>query len=250
MIHKRPVLAVTAVTSAIVIAFGGQMIAQINDNASISQNIARIARAINITSTAKSKAKKVDKSAKKSENKQEAQPIVENTAPAPEATSSEVTSTATDQTTSNDANSSNVQTQNSTETTPVVETTPTAPETTSVQTREDGFNFLGQHWDIAPFSGSGQTPRYTPYIFQWTSLPNYYLAEQASSAGQALWSLGVGSEIIVNGRILHITKIDHHLNRLDGNTTNYAFNSAAAHALGIQTCDEASGTYISMYWAD
>ncbi|MBS9337053.1 hypothetical protein [Fructobacillus parabroussonetiae] len=130
-------------------------------------------------------------------------------------------------------------------------TTSASTSTSSVAApRTDGFNFLGQHFDITTFSNTtgGNTPRWTPYIFQWSAMPNYYLAEAASSAGSAVRQLSYGTEAVINGRTYHVTEIRHGMKRLDSLET--VQDLAGRHALGIQTCDDASGNYVSTYWFD
>ncbi|CAK1241370.1 hypothetical protein R55210_AODCCCNP_00846 [Fructobacillus fructosus] len=130
----------------------------------------------------------------------------------------------------------------------------TATESTTISVKEavrtDGFNFLGQHFDISSFSNTtgGNTPRWTPYIFQWTALPNYYLAEAASSAGSAVRQLSIGSEVVVNGQTYHVTDIRHGMKRLD--SMDVVESLSGQHQMGLQTCDDASGSYISTYWFD
>ncbi|WP_338348644.1 hypothetical protein [Fructobacillus evanidus] len=112
------------------------------------------------------------------------------------------------------------------------------------------MNFAGQHFDIQAFSGINgeKTPSWTSYVFQWTQLPNYYLAEAASQAGISLKSLTVGSPIVLNGRTLHITQILSNMDRLNSYST--VASMSGQHALGIQTCANSTGSLINTYWAD
>lgn len=116
--------------------------------------------------------------------------------------------------------------------------------------RTDGFNFLGQHFDVTDFSDTqgGRTPSWTPYIFKWSALNNYYLAEAASKGGQTLRGLQEGSEIVLDGQTYHVTEIRH------GMTRKSAYQDVVAltqrHAVGIQTCDNETGSLISTYWFD
>ncbi|MFC4761016.1 hypothetical protein [Fructobacillus durionis] len=137
-----------------------------------------------------------------------------------------------------------------TQPTSAVNTSPAPNAAAPKATRTDGFNFLGKHWDITTFSNTsgGNTPRWTPYIFQWSAIPNYYLAEAASSAGSAVRQLSVGDEVVVNGQTYHVTDIRHGMKRLDSLET--VENLTSTHAMGLQTCDDATGTYISTYWFD
>lgn len=120
----------------------------------------------------------------------------------------------------------------------------------SATSRTDGMNFAGQHFDIQAFSGINgeKTPSWTSYVFQWTQLPNYYLAEAASQAGISLKSLTVGSPIVLNGRTLHITQILSNMDRLNSYST--VASMSGQHALGIQTCANSTGSLINTYWAD
>ncbi|GAP02514.1 cell wall binding repeat protein [Fructobacillus pseudoficulneus] len=112
------------------------------------------------------------------------------------------------------------------------------------------MNFNGQHFDIRTFSGvDGQkTPSWTPYIFQWSQISNYYLAEAQSQAGDAVKSLHIGSEVVVNGRTLHVTQILPNMDRV--NSYDTVVSMASQHAIGIQTCVNASGSIVATYWAD
>ena len=53
----------------------------------------------------------------------------------------------------------------------------TAPAPKPAQTRTDGFNFKGHHFALSTFSGGGQVPMETPYVFQWTDYPKHYLID-------------------------------------------------------------------------
>ncbi|MBS9335339.1 hypothetical protein LQZ24_02965 [Fructobacillus sp. M1-13] len=140
--------------------------------------------------------------------------------------------------------------QSASTTTTATTTAAPAQTTTQTTTRTDGFNFAGKHFDVTPFTNTtgGNTPRWTPYIFQWSALPNYYLAEAASSAGYAVRQLSYGSEAVINGQTYHVTEIRTGMKRTDSMGTVQALSNS--HALGIQTCDDASGTYVSTYWFD
>lgn len=75
----------------------------------------------------------------------------------------------------------------------------TPTQSTTQTPRTDGFNFNGYHFPLSSFSGSGQVQYWTPYIYQWTDAPNHYLVELQSEAGSAIWSLGNGSTVTING---------------------------------------------------
>lgn len=137
------------------------------------------------------------------------------------------------------------------QTTQPSEVTPApAPAPVQAPTRTDGMNFKGKHFDLQPFSGVNgeKTPSWTPYIFKWTALPNYYLAEEASAAGPATMSLSVGDEIVLDGRILHVSQVVPGMVRTQ--SMNLVTQLSAQHALGIQTCENPTGSIIRTVWAD
>ena len=77
---------------------------------------------------------------------------------------------------------------------------PVPPVTQVPVSRTDGFNFKGHHFDLSSFSGLGAVPQWTPYIYQWTDDPSHYLIEKASNAGNAIWSVGIGDQVVINGQ--------------------------------------------------
>lgn len=125
-----------------------------------------------------------------------------------------------------------------------------APAPDPAPARTDGMNFKGNHFDLQPFSGVNgeKTPSWTPYIFKWTALPNYYLAEQASAAGPATMSLSIGDEVVLDGRVLHVTQVVPGMVRMQ--SMNLVAQLSAQHAIGIQTCENATGSIIRTVWAD
>lgn len=131
------------------------------------------------------------------------------------------------------------------------EVTPTpTPVTQQAPARTDGMNFNGNHFDLQPFSGVNgeKTPSWTPYMFKWTALPNYYLAEAASAAGSATMGLSIGDEIVLDGRVLHVTQIIPGMVRLQ--SMNLVTQLSGQHAIGIQTCENPTGSIIRTVWAD
>ncbi|MFC4711105.1 hypothetical protein ACWOEJ_09680 [Enterococcus eurekensis] len=77
---------------------------------------------------------------------------------------------------------------------------PVPPVTQAPVSRTDGFNFKGHHFDLSSFSGLGMVPQWTSYIYQWTDDPSHYLIEKASNAGNAIWSVGIGDQVVINGQ--------------------------------------------------
>ncbi|GAO99519.1 hypothetical protein [Fructobacillus ficulneus] len=112
---------------------------------------------------------------------------------------------------------------------------PTATASTE-NTRTDGVNYLGHHFDNPVFYGSGKTPNWTNNVWSWASLSGYYLAEQASVAGQLAQQLTTGDAITVNGTTYHVDAIDQSINRTSGAATVMA--QKAQHAIAIQTCND------------
>lgn len=137
----------------------------------------------------------------------------------------------------------------STPQTPITPATKPAPVPA---VRTDGMNWNGHHFDIAGFSGTNgeHTPAYTPNVFQWSLISNYYLVEKASTAGTAIHELHVGSEIVLNGRTLHVTSVIPHMQRTASDALSKVQQLAGQHAIGLQTCNDSLGNDISIYWAD
>lgn len=66
-----------------------------------------------------------------------------------------------------------------------------------VQTRTDGFNFNGRHFDVAWFSGSGQVPA-DSYVYRWSTDSSHYLVEMMGAAGGVIRELHVGSHVVID----------------------------------------------------
>lgn len=104
--------------------------------------------------------------------------------------------------------------------------------------RTDGFNFKGHHFPLSTFSGNGQVPLETPYVFQWSSKPTHYLVERVSPAGRVIQQLGMGDTVVLNGKSYVVT----HIKRTVPNDTNAlaVLNSVSAD-MTIQTCETTRG---------
>ena len=85
-------------------------------------------------------------------------------------------------------------------------------------------------------------------MFKWTALPNYYLAEAASAAGSATMGLSIGDEVVVDGHVLHVTQVIPGMVRTQ--SMNLVTQLSTQHAIGIQTCENATGSIIRTVWAD
>lgn len=100
--------------------------------------------------------------------------------------------------------------------------------------RTDGFNFNGQHFELSSFSGLGRVPQWTPYIYQWVDDPSHYLIEKASDAGNAIWSIGIGDQVTINGQTYTVFN-------MMSNVTNddYAYGILKSQGATVtwQTCD-------------
>lgn len=116
-----------------------------------------------------------------------------------------------------------------------------------VQTRTDGFNFNGRHFDIAWFSGSGQVPA-DSYIYRWSTDPSHYLVEMMGAAGGVIRELHVGSQIVIDGQRYTI----FHMQSGVANDENAYYNMKdVGAALTFQTCDYqigANGRYNLTIW--
>lgn len=125
--------------------------------------------------------------------------------------------------------------------------------TTSIQTVKekpqeniqptDGFNFNGYHYDIHWFSGDGYVPA-DQYIYQWTELPNHYLIEKYGQAGNTIWTIQVGTQIIINGQSYICYKILNHISRLNG--YDVLINEHAT--ISAQTCEVAGGDLLTLWF--
>lgn len=109
----------------------------------------------------------------------------------------------------------------------------TEPKPVPIQ-RTDGFNIENQHFDIQWFSGDGQVPT-DNYIYHWNDdeIFNHYLVERKGAAGSLIWSIHVGSKIVVDNHTYTRYKILNHIDRLNG------FEQLVAEQanLSVQTCE-------------
>lgn len=117
----------------------------------------------------------------------------------------------------------------------------------AVQSRTDGFNFNGRHFDIAWFSGSGQVPA-DSYIYRWSTDPSHYLVEMMGVAGGVIRELHVGSQIVIDGQRYTI----FHMQSGVPNDENAYYNMKdVGAAITFQTCDYqigANGRYNLTIW--
>lgn len=123
---------------------------------------------------------------------------------------------------------------------------PAIPDAAPVQeARTDGFNFKGNHFDIQSFSGLGAVPQWTPYIYQWSEDPSHYLVEKASSAGSAIWQLGVGDTIQLDGQTYTIFHVMRHVPNDD---SAYPTLKSQGATVTWQTCESASANSDLAIW--
>lgn len=111
------------------------------------------------------------------------------------------------------------------------------------KTRTDGFNFNGYHYDIHWFSGDGYVPA-DQYIYQWTDLPNHYLIEKYGQAGNTVWTIKIGTQIIINGQTYTCYKILNHINRLNG----YDILIDEHANISAQTCEIDRGDWLTIWF--
>ena len=123
---------------------------------------------------------------------------------------------------------------------------PAIPDAVPVQeARTDGFNFKGNHFDVQSFSGLGAVPQWTPYIYQWVEDPSHYLIEKASSGGSAIWQLGVGDTIQLDGQTYTIFHVMRHVPNDD---SAYPTLKSQGATVTWQTCENASANSDLAIW--
>lgn len=123
---------------------------------------------------------------------------------------------------------------------------PAIPDAVPVQeARTDGFNFKGNHFDVQSFSGLGAVPQWTPYIYQWSEDPSHYLVEKASSAGSAIWQLGVDDTIQFDGQTYTIFHVMRHVPNDD---SAYPTLKSQGATVTWQTCESASANSDLAIW--
>lgn len=112
-----------------------------------------------------------------------------------------------------------------------------------------GFCLNGHSYPIRSFSGTGSIPA-DGNVYAWTSLPNYYLFEMMGAAHSQLGSLHVGSEVVINGRVLHVSEIMYGVKN-DGTGLEVVSNKLAQHSAGWQTCEQACyNSTLTVWFAD
>lgn len=112
-----------------------------------------------------------------------------------------------------------------------------------------GFCLNGHSYPIRSFSGTGSVPA-DGNVYAWTSLPNYYLFEMMGVAHSQLGSLHVGSEVVINGRVLHVSEIMYGVKN-DGTGLEVVSNKLAQHSAGWQTCEQACyNSTLTVWFAD
>lgn len=112
-----------------------------------------------------------------------------------------------------------------------------------------GFCLNGHSYPIRSFSGTGSVEA-DGNVYAWTSLPNYYLFEMMGAAHSQLGSLHVGSEVVINGRVLHVSEIMYGVKN-DGTGLEVVSNKLAQHSAGWQTCEQACyNSTLTVWFAD
>lgn len=161
-------------------------------------------------------------------------PIVDT----PSATQASTTQSASTDTTKSSAQAASTVTPSQT-TTSAVTSTP-APRT-------DGFNLNGVHYDMANYADTSgaEVPQWTPYVYRYVVLPNYYLAEGQSNAGLTARNAGIGSTLVLNGKTLHMTGIMS-VNRNDPNAFEQMRAVGSQNQAVLQTCYDATGVNLKV----
>jgi len=135
------------------------------------------------------------------------------------------------------------------------QTAPSAPATAPAQPapapapqqRTDGFNLNGSHFSLANYADTtgAEVPRWTPNVYRYVVLPNYYLAEGQSAAGAVARAAGIGSTLILNGQTLHMTGIVS-VNRKDPNAFESMRQIGSQNKAVLQTCYDATGNNLKV----
>jgi len=110
----------------------------------------------------------------------------------------------------------------------------TEPKPEPKQVSSENFNFKNYSFPIRSFSGVGQVPLETSFIYQWKDRPSHYLVEKVSPAGRVINQLGVGDEIQVKGKTLTITHIER---GVVNDTKAIRFLSLHDNEVTFQTCE-------------
>ncbi|MGY3724163.1 Putative cell wall binding repeat-containing protein [Granulicatella balaenopterae] len=80
------------------------------------------------------------------------------------------------------------------------------------------------------------------YVYEYTPIPNYYVAERLSKAGAAVHALRVGDTVTIEGKNYRVKERKTGITYYD--TTAFSnYLSSGDYDLGLQTCDDAA-TYI------
>lgn len=128
------------------------------------------------------------------------------------------------------------------------QTAPSAPAPAPApQQRTDGFNLNGSHFSLANYADTtgAEVPRWTPNVYRYVVLPNYYLAEGQSAAGAVARAAGIGSTLILNGQTLHMTGIVS-VNRKDPNAFESMRQIGSQNKAVLQTCYDATGNNLKV----
>lgn len=115
------------------------------------------------------------------------------------------------------------------------------------QQRTDGFNLNGSHFNLANYADTSgaEVPQWTPNVYRYVVLPNYYLAEGQSAAGAVARAAGIGSTLILNGQTLHMTGIIS-VNRKDPNAFESMRQVGSQNKAVLQTCYDATGNNLKV----
>lgn len=222
--------------SAVVATIGGSQVYACH------QSFDALAREKTETVAKKASVKKAASSVKKEASSQSS---VSETSSAVSSSSGSVA-----QSSSSAASSSSVVQSSSSQAQTQAQTTQTQAQSSSRPAQSSyGFCINGQSYPIRSFSGTGSVPA-DGNVYAWTSLPNYYLFEMMGAAHSQLGSLHVGSQVTINGRVLHVSEIMYGVKN-DGTGLEVVSNKLARHAAGWQTCEQACyNSTLTVWFAD
>lgn len=88
-------------------------------------------------------------------------------------------------------------------------------------------------------------PQWTPYVYQWTDDPSHYLFEKASSAGGAVWNIGVGDTVVISGQTYTVFNV---MRNVPNNDSAYGVLKSQGATVTWQTCESASANSDLAIW--
>lgn len=127
---------------------------------------------------------------------------------------------------------------------------PEAPEAPAAPAPVDtsGFSFNGYSFGLGSFNGAGHVPA-DNLVYQWADMPSHYLIERAGSAGAVIRSVGVGSQVTIQGRTYTVYAVQSGVAN-DGSAGEVLYSKQTGDSISFQTCDSNSEwSNLTLWWA-